>query len=132
MLCDIRGGTYQGLIAHFADLHHIICHEAVSSLDQLRDRLALADAALAMMSTPTPYTSTSTPWMEMEGASLTFIQRMISAVKSDVCFDVLKTGTPRSRQVLKTFRPVPYPDRILYTESNAPKVFYRYIPAFPV
>ena len=45
-----------------------------------------------MISTPTPYTSTSTPWIEMHGASSTFSQRIISAVNSDVFFSVWNTG----------------------------------------
>ena len=39
--------------------------------------------------------------MEMHGASLTFIHRMISAVNPDVCFGVLNTGTPYLDRFLK-------------------------------
>ena len=49
-----------------------------------------------MIRTPSPYTSTSTPWIEIQGASSTFSQRMISAINGDVFFSVVKTGIPFS------------------------------------
>ena len=47
VLCHIRSGTDKGIIAHLADLHHVICHETVSSLYELQSRLRLTDATLA-------------------------------------------------------------------------------------
>ena len=43
--------------------------------------------------TPSPYTSTSTPCTEIQGASLTLSQRMISAINADVDFSVIRSGT---------------------------------------
>ena len=42
--------------------------------------------------TPSPYTSTSTPWTEMQGASFTFSHRMASAIKDEVDFFVESRG----------------------------------------
>ena len=45
-----------------------------------------------IISSPSPYTSTSTPWMEMHGASSTFSHRIISAMNWEVFLSVEKTG----------------------------------------
>ena len=46
-----------------------------------------------MIRTPSPKTSTSTPWMEIIGASFTPSHRIISAIKEDVAFSVPSAGT---------------------------------------
>ena len=47
VLCDIRCGTHQRIIADLAEFYHIIGYQTMSSLDQLQSRLGLTDAALA-------------------------------------------------------------------------------------
>src|SRR5699024_3643501 len=44
---NIRRGSHQRNIADFADLHHVIADQTVSSLDQLQSSLTLSDTALA-------------------------------------------------------------------------------------
>ena len=44
--------------------------------------------------TPSPNTSTRTPWILMHGASFAFNQRMTSAIVSDVGFEERRHGTP--------------------------------------
>ena len=46
MTCDIRCRTYQCLITDLADLHNIIRHQTMASLNQLQSSLALTDTAL--------------------------------------------------------------------------------------
>ena len=47
-----------------------------------------------VMRTPSPNTSTRTPWMLMQGASLAFNQRVTSAITSEVGFAEDRQGTP--------------------------------------
>ena len=42
---DLGRGPHQRIVADLVDLHHIIRHQAVSPLNQLQGRFALADAA---------------------------------------------------------------------------------------
>ena len=51
--------------------------------------------------TPSPYTSTSTPCTEMQGASLTFSQRISSAVNELVARLVIRSGTPFSMAICR-------------------------------
>src|SRR5699024_4363414 len=45
MAGDVRSGSYQSLIAHFSDFHHIVAHQTMASFYQFQRSLALTDAA---------------------------------------------------------------------------------------
>ena len=47
MLGNIRRASHQSLIADLADLHNIICNQAVSTLNQLQGSLTFSNTALA-------------------------------------------------------------------------------------
>ena len=51
--------------------------------------------------TPSPKTSTRTPCTEIQGASITFSQRIISAIKEEVAFFVEKSGILCSSAISK-------------------------------